>query len=202
MSENKAEIHNIATVSSDVGDAVGVANAKWFIAIVNNNTEKANAERLDKLGVKNYLPTQTVFRIWKNGKKARIVRVVIPTVIFIHCTEKERRKMVALPFINRFMTDKAGGAVNSASKPIATVSNEEIEKLKFMLGQSDIPITLTERPYKVGDRVRVIRGSLNGLEGEVLDMRSSKSELTVSLTLFGCARLVIDTINLKLIKEN
>lgn len=71
-----------------------------------------------------------------------------------------------------------------------------------MLGQSDIPVSLTSRPYIKGDKVRVVRGSLMGLEGEVVDMSSSKVELTVDMDMLGGARLLIDTVNLELVDNN
>jgi len=202
MNVDKDIVYNSTAGLSGVDDAVGVEKSQWFIAILNNRSEKATAEKLKNLGIENYLPTQTVFRVWKNGKKTKIVKVVIPAVIFIHCTERERREIVALPFIFRFMTDKARGVTNSGSKPLAIVSDEEINRLKFMLGQSDIPVTITEHSYKKGDRVRVLRGSLAGLEGEVWDLKSSQSELIVCLEHFGCAKLIIDTLNLEVISDS
>jgi transcription antitermination factor NusG len=98
------------------------------------------------------------------------------------------------------MTDRAN-KTDSFSKALAIVSDEEIKRLKFMLGQSDVPVEITDRPYHTGDKVRVIRGSLVGLEGEVSEMDPNKSVLTVNLKYFGCAKLVIDTINLELIKN-
>lgn len=162
------------------------------------------AEKLTSAGIENYVPTQTVYRLWKNGRKAKVEKVMIPAVVFIHCTEKMRREVVTMPYIFRFMTNKAANNpdANSCKKHIAVVSDEEIQRMQFMLGQSDIPVAITEKPFRVGDRVRVIRGSLAGLEGEVLDMKSAQSELIVSLELFGCARLLIDTVNLEVIKEN
>ena len=68
-----------------------------------------------------------------------------------------------------------------------------------MLGQSDVPVTITERTYKIGDKVKVIRGSLAGLEGEVSETENGKSEVIVSLDFIGCASLKIDTINLEFI---
>lgn len=183
-----------------VGDAVGVAKKHWFVAFVNHNCEKSSSEKLDRLGIENYIPTQTVIRIWKNGRKSKVVKVEIPSIVFIRCTERERRDIVTLPFIYRFMTDRAN-KTDSFSKALAIVSDEEIKRLKFMLGQSDVPVEITDRPYHTGDKVRVIRGSLVGLEGEVSEMDPNKSVLTVNLKYFGCAKLVIDTINLELIKN-
>ena len=98
------------------------------------------------------------------------------------------------------MTNKAGAHKDSSKKPIAIVSDRDIERLKFMLGQSDIPIEITEKPFKSGDKVRVIRGYLSGLEGVVLESRDSKSILIVDLDFFGCAKLLIDAVNLEIIK--
>lgn len=184
-----------------VDDAVGVSAAKWFIAIVNNRSEKANATRLSQLGIENYVPVQTVYRIWRNGRKAKVDQVVIPNVIFIHCTERERREVVKLPFIFRFMTDKAGSTQGSLSKPVAVVPDKEIRQLRFMLGQSDIPVTITERTYKTGDRVRIVRGSLAGLEGEVFELNNDKSELVVLLEHLGCARLQVDTASIEPVRK-
>lgn len=199
MSADGSSTKSDAPVTYVVGDAVGVGKTHWFIAIVNHNSEKQVAERLGNLGVESYLPVQTELRVWKNGRKKMVDRIVIPSTVFIHCTERERREVVKLPFINRFMTDKAGFTPGAIGKPIAKVPDAEISRLRFMLGQTDIPVEITSRPYRKGDRVRVIRGSLRGLEGEVSDMNASQSELTVELSLLGCAKLLIDTINLEYI---
>lgn len=192
-------------VTDVVDNAVGVPERHWFIAIIHRNTEKKTAEKLTNLGIENYLPLQREIRIWKNGRKSKVDRVVISALIFIHCTEAERKEIVKLPYINRFMTNKAGDTSTTGyGKPLATVSDTEINKLRFMLGQSDIPVTITERRYRPGDKVRIVRGSLAGLEGEVADTTNGKSngkyngksEVLVSLDFIGCASLKIDPINL------
>ena len=189
-----------ATVPDGVGDAVGMEKSQWYVAIVKHNTEKNSAEKLDKMGIETYLPIQSEHRVWKNGRKAKIDRVVISSTIFIKCTETERREIVKLPFINRFMTNKAGTSANTAHKPLAIIPDNQIELLKFMLSQSDIPIEITEKNFKNGDKVRVIRGSLAGLEGEIVDTKNVQIELIISLELFGCARLYIDKKNLEIIR--
>lgn len=189
----------IAAVPNGVGDAVGVSKMHWFVAIVKNNTEKFASEKLERLGFKSYLPTQKEIRVWRNGKHAIIERVVIPSIIFVNCTEDERKEIVNLHFINRFMTDKAGTSTNN-SKPLAVIPDSQIKILQFMLGNSDTPVTITSRPFIKGDKVRVIRGKLKGLEGEVMDLDKDKTELVVGLDFLGCAKLTTDTINVEVIK--
>ncbi len=122
--------NRLTTASSDVDDAVGVPEAKWFIAIINNHSEKSIAEKLTKMGVDNYLPTQSELRVWRTGKRVNIDKVLIPAKIFIRCTELKRRKLVYLPFINRFMTNIAGAHDASSNRPLAVVPEDQIEKLK------------------------------------------------------------------------
>lgn len=187
--------HRVTTVPLGVGGAVGVEKRCWFVAIVKNNTEKMAYERLSKAGYESYLATQTLFRVWKNGKRAKIDRVVLPTLVFVRCTEQERRQIVALPYISRFMTNKASG--NSTAKPLAVIPDRQIEVLRFMLGQSDVPVTMTERSYRKGDRVRVARGKLCGLEGEVVTTDDGQSELVVRIDILGCAKVLISAIDIE-----
>lgn len=177
-----------------VGDAVGVEKPVWFVAIVNNNTEKAASEKLTKAKIQHYVPIQIEYKVWKNGKKAKVKRVVIPCVVFVYCTEKQRLEIVKFPFISRFMVNRSK---NNSNSTLAIVPDNQIDKLKFMLGQSDIPITIGSLEFQKGDTVRVIRGSLMGLQGEVKDMSKDKCELVVDLNLFGSAKLTIDRINLE-----
>ena len=190
----------VTAVPSGVGDAVGVENRKWYVAIVNNNTEKAAQDRLTKLGYETYVAKQKVIRVWKNGKKARVDKVLLQTLVFIKCTETERKEIVTLPYINRFMTNRTCASTNSLTKPPAVIPQKEIDTLRFMLGQSDVPVSLIDTPYKINDRITVIRGSLKGLEGEVVESENGKSEIIVKIDILGCARVVIDTTDIEPVK--
>lgn len=190
--DSNQDINWLAAASQNVDDAVGVSKKKWYIAIVNNRSEKSTAEKLSNLGVENYLPTQEELHLWKNGKRAKVTRVVIPAIIFVKCTEKERREIVTLPYIFRFMTNKAATSVNSLNKPLATVSDDEISRLKFMLGASDSPVSFTDRFVK-GQKVEVLRGALKGLIGEVLqDADGHTSRLYINIDFLGSASVEIN----------
>jgi len=182
-----------------VGNAVGVPKQHWFIAKMRkNNTEKASAEYLTRLGYECYVATQQEIRVWKNGKKAKIDRVVIPSVVFLKCTEKQRRQIVNLPFISRFMTNRAATPKDGLYKPLAIVSDKEINNLKFMLGASDTPVSFVSRFVK-GQTVRVVRGPLRNLIGEILrDVNGIR--LYINIELLGSASLEIDPSDLELVK--
>lgn len=194
------ETNSVVTVPSGVGSAVGVAKSNWFVAIVKNNTEKAVLERMLKLGYECYVPIQKEIRIWRNGKRAIVDRVVIPSLVFIHCTEAVRRDVVSLPYIIRFLTNRAGSSPEGLNKPLAIIPDSQIRTLQFMVGNSDTPVTFTPCIYRQGDKIRVIRGNLKGLEGEVQIVDDRHSELSVVIGLLGSAKLTIDTVDVELIK--
>lgn len=180
-----------AIVPSGVDDAVGVSDVKWFVAIVNSRHEKSAAESLLNYDVECYVATQKEMRIWKNGRRKIIDRVVIPSMVFVRCTEKDRRHIVGLPFINRFMVNRAS-ETNGMNKPVAVIGDSEIEKLKFMLGQSDYQIEFVPAVFRIRDNVRVIRGSLRGLEGEIQNNPDGTHCLIVSIPMLGGAIMHID----------
>lgn len=201
MSAKLLSNSGLASVADVIGDAVGVCERKWFIAVVNHNTEKATEEKLQKLNYETYVAKQTITRIWKNGRKAKVDKVVIPSLVFIKCTEAERRNVVTFPFIKRFLVNKAGKNEHSLSKPLAVVSESEIEQLRFMLGQSSIPVTFVDTPFRVKSKVVVIRGELRGIEGEVIQVSEGKSDVVVKIDMLGAAKMSIDTADLELVKE-
>lgn len=171
--------------------AVGVPEAKWFVAIVNSRHEKKVAENLQETGISSYVATQKEMKVWKNGKRKTVDRVVIPSVVFVNCTEKERRQIVGLPFIYRFMVNRSAES-GTLNKPIAVIPDLQIRKLQFMLGQSDLPVNFVPSAFKVKDNVRVIRGSLKGLYGQIMENSDGTHTLTVGLELLGGAAVKID----------
>ncbi len=207
-----------ATMSEDVGDAGGVTERHWYVAIVNHNTEKNTAERLQNLGYDTYVATQPEYRLWRNGRRAKIDRVVIPSTIFIRCSEAERlRALKSVPQIFRFLTNRAAKQ-GDAPAPPAIIPEIQLHKLRFMLGNAERPVGFAPRQLAKGDKVRVIRGGLRGLEGEVLHVPTSKSaptpppigatstdsssfipdtELIVRLDILGCARVSINPLDLQ-----
>lgn len=201
IKNNSIENQDVTTIKQTDGNTIDGVCRQWFVAIVNNNTEKSVCERLLKLGYNVFVAKQTVLRVWKNGKKAKVDKIVIPSMVFIKCTEAERRDIVTLPFINRFLVNSAACSTNGFTRPLAVIPDAQIEQLKFMLGQSDIPISFVATPLRPHDKVMVIRGSLTGIEGEVVQTTDGKSEVIVKVDILGAAKMTINTNNLELIKK-
>lgn len=187
----KGKIEHVVTAEpSGVDGAVGVPEAKWFVAIVNSRHEKSVAERLQMTGIETYVAVQKERRVWANGRRKIVDRIVIPSMVFVKCTEQRRRQIVNLPYVNRFLVNRStdSGGLN---KPVAVIGDAEIKKLKFMLGESDSPIEFAPTEFRVNDNVRVIRGSLRGLEGEIRENSDGTHTLVVSISFLGGATVYI-----------
>ena len=190
MPKNEYSVCKLTTVPVGVDGAVGVPDAKWFVAIVNSRHEKAVGKKLAEIGLEVFVATQEEMRVWKNGRRKMIDRVVIPSMVFVHCTEPQRRQIIALPYICRFLVNRMADS-GGLNKPVAVISDAEINNLKFMLGQLDSPVEFVPTEFRVKDNVRVIRGNFRGLTGEIRENSDGSHVLVVGFPLLGGAKVFI-----------
>ena len=186
----------VTEVPVGVDGAVGVPGVKWFAAVVNPRHEKSVAEKLGHEGIETYVASQAETRVWKNGKRKVIDRVLISSVVFVKCTEAERRRIVHRADILRFLVNRSANS-GTLNKPVAVIPGEQIEKLKFILGHSDTPVSFEPTLYKAKDQVRVIRGRLTGLEGEIMKESDGHHSLLVRISMLGGAKVTINPLDVE-----
>lgn len=187
----------IVVTPTQGGSAVGVESRKWFIGIVKNNTELQCQERLTRQGYEVYVPTQEHIIVTPKGRKKAVTQIMLPAKILIYATEKERKAAVNTPYILRFMTDPARTSNNYGRHPLATIPDSQISDLKFMLGHSDRSVSIEYADISLGDTVEIIRGSLKGLTGTVLQTHTGNTRLYLSLNCLGYASVEIDISEIK-----
>ena len=152
---------------------------RWVAALVQMCTEKKVGDRLKKLGIENYVPTQTEIHQWSDRKK-KVERVVIPMVVFVRVDEATERTLRMQSFIRKILT-------YPGQKAAAVIPDDQIDRLKFMLKQADSPVELMPENLRVGDRVRIARGALKGLEGELCKSVPEKSMVAIRIDGLGYA---------------
>ncbi len=196
---NIATKHPNEATTTTVDDAVGVPKSEekeWFVAVVNNRSEKKYAQLLENKGYHVFIPIQKEKRIWKNGTKKIVDRVLIAAVIFVYCSEKERLDIVHMPFIKRFMVDYTKRNVDGRF-PIARIPNHQIENFRRYIERTDKPIEIETTPYQAGDKVQIIRGEFEGLEGNIVQHTDGRTYLVICIGFLGCAKLNIDMRDIK-----
>lgn len=201
MSEN-AKIVSECAATMGVGDAVGVQSPKWYVAFVGHNTEKMCRDRLQQLGYESYVATQEELHEWKNGRKKKIERVVISTLIFVRVTEKQRREVVNLPFIKYFLTDKARCVDGFGRHPLAVIPDSQMQQLRFMLFHAEEPVSFVMDHLRLGDHIRVTRGSFKGFEGRVARYKDGASYLVAQIDTLGYAMMKIALEDVEIVSSN
>ena len=183
------------TTTCKVGDAVGVPNEEfWFVAIVNNNSEKKCVAQLSKMGYESFALIQKETRTYSNGRKKNIDIILLPAMIFIRCSEEKRRKeIVTMPLIKRFLVNRAGEKNEFKRNPLAIIPDNQIERLTRLLQDGPEKIIIEQDYFCVGEYVIVKEGSLKGLIGNIVQDNSGSSYIVVTIDNLGCAKMRINT---------
>lgn len=193
---------------AETDDAVGVPTVEkrpetkqWYIAIVGNNSERICRDKLEARiaaqpsGSKDYeiyVPVQQELRVRPDGKRRTVERILFPAMVFIRCTEKQRRQdIVHLPYIKRFMVNIAGKPGSTGIRPVAVIPDSQMRSLKRMVNDGDNEVFIEPIDIPLGAKVRVNGGKLMGLEGYVLETSNGKTNLVIRVDMLGCARMEI-----------
>ncbi len=149
----------------------------WYAVYTKSRNEKRISELLSQQGIEHYLPLMKKIRIWSDRKKV-VEMPLFPSYIFVNIDEKEYYECMKTPGIVKFV---------SFERKRVTVPAYQIETIRKYVetGEEFIP---NEGDFKVGKRVKVIRGGMKGLEGrltEVLGKQRVKVEIeSIQQSLF------------------
>ena len=132
---------------------------KWFAVYTNPRAEKQVRDRLLEVGVNVFLPLQKTYRIWSDRKK--LVEVpLLSSYIFVKVIPQEFLKVYQAPGVVRFVTFEG--------QP-AAIPEKQIDNLRLLIN-SDADIEVSSEKFDPGDSVEVVRGSLVGLTGELIQI--------------------------------
>lgn len=151
----------------------------WYALYVRMHHEKKVAEQFKTLGIEHFLPVQEVIRQWSDRKK-KVTVVVIPMLIFIRTSNKQRIELL------KQIPSLTGTLMDRSTRQPAIIRQSEMEQFMFMLDYSEESICFSSEPMKPGEEVQVIKGPLNGLIGQLVDL-NGKTHITVRLEQLGYA---------------
>ncbi|WP_251619732.1 UpxY family transcription antiterminator [Odoribacter lunatus] len=152
----------------------------WYAVYTASRAEKKIKQRLDEAGIENYLPLRTEIRIWTDRKK-KIQLPLISGYIFVHISPENILKVLNIPGVVTFLKEKA--------VPVS-IPDIQMHRLQMMVEHAFDEVEFVASPVNVGDTVRVKQGNLEGLIGELVEMRG-KYKIAIRLQYFGCALTTI-----------
>lgn len=150
---------------------------KWYVAFVRLHHERKAVQKLEGMGIECFVPLKEEIHQWIQRKK-KVSVVLTPQMIFIHATEEERLKALTLSSISRYLV------LRGEHLP-AVVPDEQMKRFMFMVDYSEESVHSMNDLLSPGQKVKVIKGPLAGLEGEFVEM-DGHSKIVVRLDMLGC----------------
>ena len=145
----------------------------WFAARTLSKQEFAVKKRIENLNLEEgidvecYLPTRTVISQLKYRRKRNVVPVA-RGLIFIHATKQSACDIHNVYGVQVFYMK------DFSTHSMLVVPDKQMHDFMFLLDFSPSGIEVLNKNLKRGDRVRVIKGPLLGLEGELVRLMGHK----------------------------
>ena len=169
---------------------------KWYIVHTQHGYENKVKERIDKRKKENgmddlivdiYIPSQTV-SVTKNGKKVNKEEFSYPGYVFVKMIMNDvtqsmiRRTPGVAGFIGSHATTKEEGQI--IPTPLSETDVDRI--FEDMESKSKNQINeIIGMDFDIGEKVQVVDGPFNGLNGIIENVNTDKGKVTVKIEIFG-----------------
>lgn len=144
----------------------------WCAVYTRHQHEKTIEEMLKAKGFEVFLPVYESTRRWKDRRKV-LSLPLFPCYVFVRGAHERRLPVLTTPGVHMII---------SRGERVATVPEEEIEAIRRTV---DGPYRVEPHPFlRCGERVRVVRGSLEGVEG-ILTRKKNLFRLVLSVDMLA-----------------
>lgn len=158
--------------SANASSAAGPSARVWWAIYTRHQHEKSVADVLGSKGLDVFLPLYASKRKWKDRLKT-LMLPLFPGYVFVEGGHERRLPILSTPGVHMILTSGEGAAV---------IPDTEIESIRRTVESHCL---VQPHPFlKCGERVRVIRGSLAGLEG-ILARKKNQCRLVLSVEMLA-----------------
>jgi transcription antitermination factor NusG len=144
---------------------VEAEKARWYALHTRSRHERVVAQRLRECGLETYLPIVQEVHRWSDRKK-KVEVPLFSCYVFLRCelNPQNRNHVYQIDSVLGFV---GGGAAGM------TIPEDEIENVRLLLSQT---APWRSHPFlKIGQKVRVRGGALDGVEGIFLSENGDQS---------------------------
>ena len=152
---------------------IGIHEAPaWWVLYTRHQHEKTVAEMLSTKGFEVFLPLYASVRRWKDRSKM-LSLPLFPCYVFVRGGLDRRLQVVTTPGVHMILFH---------GEQVAIIPETEIQAVRRAV---EGPFRVEPHPFlKCGERVRVIRGSLEGVEG-ILIRKKNLYRLVLSVDMMA-----------------
>ena len=145
-------------------------NPSWYAIHTRARHEKVVAQRLQDSGITVFLPVFTEVRTWSDRKKA-VEFPLFGCYVFVKMasTSEQRLRVLRIDSVLNFVGVRGQGI---------PIPDQQIDAVRTLIDEG---LPWSNHPFlKIGQRVRIRSGALNGLEG-ILVSRNGDRTLVLSV---------------------
>jgi len=147
-------------------------DAVWCAVYTRHQHEKSVAEMLSTKGFEVFLPLYESIRRWKDRQKL-LSLPLFPSYVFVRGANDRRLPVLTTPGVHMII---------SQGERVVSIPEHEIEAIRRTV---EGKFRVEPHPFlQCGDRVRVVRGSLEGVEG-VLTRKKNSYRLVLSVEMLA-----------------
>ena len=217
MNETKIQPQVTAPNAGDDGEAVAKsqgkatkiqendikkpADAGWFVAVVRVNCEKKIAESIrinferENKWFEYWIPVVKVAYVDKRTLKRKVKeKLFLTTFIFCHVSKKHLDDV-------RFRSDVYKMLTMPGQRNIYQIPDNVIANYRNFVENDEEPVTAAPVPLKKGIKVRVVAGSMKGVEAYVQSYTGKKAVIGSEIKYISGATLTISRDLLEVVEE-
>jgi transcriptional antiterminator NusG len=170
---------------------------RWYVVKVQSGREdtikEAIERRVHKEGLEEFygqivIPVEKVTEVKtdKNGKRVTRTKERKLYPGYLMCEVEYNDRILYLFRETSGVGDFVGAQPGNLDRPPTPMTDREVQKMLGPQGSPDeAPTPSKPRDLDVGDRVRVVDGIFNGMEGAVKQILESVGRVQVEVTIFG-----------------
>lgn len=176
-------------MNSIKNDTVSSVASTWWAVYTRHQHEKAVAEMLTTKGFEVFLPLYESIRRWKDRSKI-LSLPLFPCYVFVRGGLDRRLQVVTTPGIHNILY---------TGDQIALIPEGEVNAIRVAVSS---PVRIEPHPFlRCGEKVRVTRGSLEGVVG-ILLRKKSLYRLVLSVEMLAQSVAVeIDAADVEALKQ-
>lgn len=134
------------------------------------------------MGVENFIPTRIGYHE-RRGKRSKVEKPVINNLVFLRDT-KSHACAIANGIVPIFYM------IDNVTRSLLVVPDKQMDDFRIVMDLNPDAIMEEQMTLQAGNKVRVIKGPMSGVEGEILEL-ASHTYVVLSLAGFLQAKVEI-----------
>ena len=160
-----------------------MSSLTWFAANTRAGQVLTVKSKLDRLGIENFIPLRDTYKT-RGGRRIKVQEPIAGNLVFVH-TDKQ----TALALANGYEYP-LWYLIDAMTHTLLEVPDKQMTDFMRVITEEPSAECLTNYQFRAGQKVRIVKGNLSGVEGTVL-REKGKAYLMVQVMSFLTAKVMI-----------